>query len=134
MVQDELTHLGWTSPLTLTLTTSFGANYPPMQGYPPQHRRFEDKKIPNHITYAFKKDATIVRNDDFYQLPKGKTKNVDLLFVIAHAPVKTASLPEAGSGPYVGLANAMELAVNELSKKFPAFFVEERQLSNWCEI
>ena len=60
----------------------------------------------------------------------GKTKKVDLLFLIASAPVATASVPESGSEPYAGLAIAMELATNELSKKFPAFFAEEAKSSN----
>ena len=93
-----------------------------MQDYPPQHQRFDDEKIPSHITYAYKKGATIARNDDFYPLPKNQTRKVDVLFVIASAPVKTGSLPEAGSESYVGLAIAMELAMNELAEKFPAFF------------
>ena len=41
-----------------------------------------------------------------------------------------AAGPESGSGPYVGLALAMELAMNELSKKFPAFFAEAAKSSN----
>ena len=104
-----------------------------MQDHPPQHRHFKDKKIPAHITYAYKKDARIVRNDDFYKLPEGETRTVDLLFLIANAPVKTASLPEAGSESYVGLAIAMELAMNELSDEFPSFFVEENKPSNECK-
>ena len=101
-----------------------------MQDHPPQHRRFNDKKIPAHVTYAYKKGATIIENNDFYELPEGGPKKVDLLFLIASAPVKTGSLPEAGSEPYVGLALTMELAMNELSEKFPSFFVEESQPSN----
>ena len=102
----------------------------PVQDYPPQHQRFDDEKIPSHITYAYKKGATIAKNDDFYPLPKNQTRQVDVLFVIASAPVKTGSLPEAGSESYVGLAIAMELAMNELSDKFPAFFVEGKRKSN----
>ena len=101
-----------------------------MQDYPPQHRRFHGKKIPAHITYAYKKGATIAENNDFYTLPDGQTKTVDLLFVIAGAPVATASLPEAGSESYVGLAIAMELAMNELAEKFPSFFVQGTRSSN----
>ena len=93
-----------------------------MQDYPPQHRRFKDERIPSHITYAYKKGATIARNNDFYMLRPGQTKKVDLLFLIASAPVATASVPDAGSESYVGLAIAMELAMNELTEKFPAFF------------
>ena len=93
-----------------------------MQDYPPQHQRFDDEKIPSHITYAYKRGATIAKNDDFYPLPKNQTRKVDVLFVIASAPVKTGSLPEAGSESYVGLAIAMELAMNELAQKFPEFF------------
>ena len=92
------------------------------QDYPPQHRRFRGKKIPAHITYAYKKGATIAKNDDFYALPNDQSKKVDVLFLIASAPVATGSLPEAGSESYVGLAIAMELAMNELSEKFPEFF------------
>ena len=98
-----------------------------MQEHPPQHRRFEDKRIPAHITYAYQKGATIVKNDDFYKLPETGSKKIDLLFLIANAPVKTASFPEDGSESYVGLAEAMELAMNELSEHFPAFFVEETE-------
>ena len=58
----------------------------------------------------------------------GPPKKIDLLFLIANAPVKTAAFPEAGSESYVGLAEAMELATNELSEYFPAFFVEEEEL------
>ena len=101
-----------------------------MQDYPPQHQRFDDEKIPSHITYAYKKGATIARNDDFYPLPENQTRQVDVLFVIASAPVKTGSLPEAGSESYVGLAIAMELAMNELSEKFPAFFGDGKRESN----
>ena len=101
-----------------------------MQEYPPQHRRFDGKKIPAHITYAYKKGATIAKNDDFYTLPNGPSKKVDVLFLMASAPVATGSLPDAGSESYVGLAIAMELAMNELSEKFPAFFGEKARPSN----
>ena len=63
-------------------------------------------------------------------MPEGQTKTVDLLFVIAGAPVATASLPEAGSESYVGLAIAMELAMNELAEKFPSFCVQGTRPSN----
>ena len=102
-----------------------------MQDYPPQHQRFDDEKIPSHITYAYKKGATIAKNDDFYPLPKNETtRQVDVLFVIASAPVATGSLPEAGSESYVGLAIAMELAMNELAEKFPAFFAAGKREMN----
>ena len=102
----------------------------PVQDYPPPHRHFADRSIPSHITYAYKKGATIAENNDFYTLPKGETKKADLLFVIAGAPVATASLPEAGSESYVGLAVAMELAMNELAEKFPDFFLKGTRPSN----
>ena len=91
-----------------------------MQDYPPQHRRFHGKKIPAHITYAYKKGATIAENKDFYTLPESqKKRTVGILFLIANAPVSTASIPEHGSLSNAGLALAMELAMHELSKKFP---------------
>ena len=93
-----------------------------MQGSPPQHHRFDDPKIPAHITYAYKKNVEIVKNDDFYILPEGEPKKIDLLFVIASAPVQTAALPESGSLSYSGLTLAMELAMKSLSRKFPSFF------------
>ena len=105
---------------------------PLMQDYPPQHQRFEDKKIPSHITWAYKQGATIAENDDFYPLPKHETRKVDILFLIASAPVKTGSFPEAGSESYAGLAIAMELAMNELAQKFPTFFVKGARDSNRC--
>ena len=100
-------------------TTYFGVNCSSIQGHPPKHNRFKDKRIPRHITYAYKKDVTIIKNDDFYQLPDNETHTIDLLFLMSNAPVSTASFPEAGSESYVGLANAMELAVDELSTMFP---------------
>ena len=101
-----------------------------MQGHPPEHRHFQNKKIPAHITYAYKRGVPIIKNDDFYELPSDKTKNIDLLFLIASAPVATAAVPESGSGSYVCLALAMELAMNELAEKFPGFFPEEAKPSN----
>ena len=105
-----------------------------MHEYPPQHRRFQDEKIPAHITYAYQKGATIVKNDDFYMLPDGTVRKVDILFVIASAPVSTAALPEGGSEAYAGLAIAMELAMNELTnlREFASFFGEQNQTSNGC--
>ena len=105
-----------------------------MQGHPPQHQRFEGKKIPSHVTYAYKKGATIIKNDDFYQLPDDKEYNIDLLFLMSNAPVATASFPEAGSESYVGLATAMELAVGELVQTFPKFLRGGTKPSNRCEI
>ena len=106
------------------------------QDYPPQHRRFNDQKIPAHITYAFKKGATIAKNDDFYALPNGQSKKVDVLFLIASAPVSTGSLPDAGSESYAGLPIAMELAMNELSENpdFSAFFGGATRPSTGYEI
>ena len=43
-------------------------------------------------------------------------------------------MPDAGSESYVGLAIAMELAMNELSEKFPAFFGGKTRPSTGCEI
>ena len=106
---------------------------PDIQGHPPQHQRLQNEAIPAHITYAYKTGVTIAKNDDFYHIPNNKSKTVDLLFVIANAPVKTVSVPEGGSGSYVGFAKAMELAMNELSEKFPAFFEQETEPSKRCE-
>ena len=106
------------------------STYVPMQGHPPQHRHFQDESIPAHIMFAYKQGATIVKNDDFYSLPDGKNKTIDVLFLIASAPVTTGALPESGSGSYVGLALTMELAMNELAEKFPAFFPGNTKPSN----
>ena len=65
-----------------------------------------------------------MRNDEFYEMPEGANKTIDLLFLMANAPVSTLSLPGAGSAPYVGLATAMKLATDELSRRFPGFFGE----------
>merc|ERR1712151_1060256 len=86
------------------------------EGEPPVHQRLDNEQIPSHITYAYKKGAKIMRNDDFYPFPESGTKEVDLLFIIANAPVKTGSMANAGSESYVGLASAMELTVYELSE------------------
>ena len=58
-------------------------------------------------------------------MPPSGSKKVDLLFVIANAPVSTVSLPNSGSESYVGLATAMELAMHELFKLYPAFFAQD---------
>ena len=100
------------------------------QGAPPQHYRFKDPKIPAHISYAYKDNVTIAENDEFYTMPNDKHKTVDLVFLIANAPVKTASLPVAGSESYIGTAVTMELAMKELmseellSEELPWFFSE----------
>ena len=103
-----------------------------MQDQPPQHRRFTDTKIPKHVTYAYKEGVKIVKNDDFYVFPEGESPKIDLLFLIANAPVPTASLPEGGLGSYVGLAVTMKLAMDELYNKFPLFFGEDTE-SRECE-
>ena len=90
-----------------------------MQEGPPKQRHFRDKRIPRHVTYAHMKGATIAENKDFYTLPGNKPRTVGILFLIANAPVKTASVREHGSLSNAGLALAMELAMNELSEKFP---------------
>ena len=96
-----------------------------VQGPPPAHNRFDDPRVPKHITYAYKERAVIRENKDFYTLPKGETdKTIDILFLIANAPVSTVSLPITGSQPYVGMAVAMQHATEALSKKFPSFFAE----------
>merc|ERR1712127_488769 len=70
------------------------------KGNAPQHHRFSEKKIPDHITYAYQKDVEILRNDEFYPFPKdGKTKKIDLLFLIA---------------------------MKSLRERFPSFFVEAK--------
>ena len=104
------------------------------QGHPPQQRHFRNKKIPAHITFAHKDGVRIAKNDDFYHLQNGTTKTVDLLFLIASAPVPTGALPEAGSESYAGLAIAMQLAMKEMSKKSPSFFGKENKTPpNQCE-
>ena len=49
---------------------------------------------------------------------------------MSNAPVSTASFPDAGSEAYVGLANAMELAMDELSTIFPEMLRGETKSSN----
>ena len=91
-----------------------------MQEGPPKQLPFRDKRIPQHVTYAHKRSATIVENTDFYTLPESRKKRkVGILFLIANAPVSTASIPDHGSLSNAGLALAMELAMDELSQKFP---------------
>lgn len=94
-----------------------------MQGDPPQHHRFNDPRIPSHITYAYKQNAKIIKNDDFYVFPEGQqSKEIDLLFLMANAPVGTLSSPESGSQSYSGLALNMQLSMESLSTQFPNFF------------
>ena len=94
-----------------------------MQGHPPQHHRFAEAKIPNHITYAYKKDVEILRNDEFYPWP-GQTKTMDLLFLMTSAPISTISDPESGSEGYLGMAVGTKLAMESLANMFPSFFAE----------
>merc|ERR1712224_161770 len=49
---------------------------------------------------------------------------------MSNAPVSTASFPDAGSESYVGLVNAMELAMDELSTIFPEMLRGEAKSSN----
>ena len=73
------------------------------------------------MTWAYKRNATIAENNQFYTLPEGGSKNIDVLFLIANAPVATLSMPEAGSQSYAGMARDMELAVGSLLDMFPHF-------------
>ena len=98
-----------------------------LQDNPPQHHRFNDSRIPSHVTWAYIQDARIVRNDEFYEMPEGVNKTIDLLFLMANAPVPTLSLPGSGSEAYAGLANAMKLATEELVRRFPVFFGESTE-------
>ena len=98
-----------------------------LQNNPPQHHRFNDSRIPAHVTWAYIPDARIVRNDEFYEMPEGVNKTIDLLFLMANAPVSTLSLPGSGSEAYAGLANAMKLATEELVRRFPVFFGESTE-------
>ena len=52
---------------------------------------------------------------------------------MSNAPVSTASFPDAGSEAYVGLANAMELAMDELSTIFPEMLLGDTKSSNRYE-
>jgi len=91
------------------------------QGAPPQQYRFEDPYVPKHITYAYKKSAKIVQNDEFYNLD-GQDSEIDVLFLILNAPLATFAHPKEGSIGHVGVAGGMEAAVNALQKLFPSFF------------
>ena len=104
-------------------------NYPHvcLQDNPPQHHRLNDSRIPAHVTWAYIQDTRIVRNDEFYEMPEGANKTIDLLFLMANAPVSTLSLPGSGSEAYAGLANAMKLATAELVRRFPGFFGESTE-------
>ena len=93
-----------------------------MQGAPPQQYRFEDPYVPKHITYAYKKSAKIIRNDEFYALKDGQESEMDVLFLILNAPLATFAHPKEASIGHVGVAGGMEAAVNALQKLFPSFF------------
>ena len=77
--------------------------------------------MPKHITYAYKKSAKIVQNDEFYNLD-GQDSEIDVLFLILNAPLATFAHPKEGSIGHVGVAGGMEAAVNALQKLFPSFF------------
>ena len=115
--------LGW-----VLLRTPVSALFHPLlcsvstpQDKPPDHHRFKDNRIPTHVTYAYKRGATIVRNDDFYEMPEGANKTIDLLFLMANAPVSTLSLPKTGSESYIGLVKVMELATKDCTRIFRHF-------------
>merc|ERR1719182_284479 len=91
-------------------------------GAPPQQYRFEDPYVPKHITYAYKKSAKIIRNDEFYALKDGQESEMDVLFLILNAPLATFAHPKEASIGHVGVAGGMEAAVNALQKLFPSFF------------
>ena len=115
------------------LIICFPINCSSIQGHPPEHHGFKDKRVPAHITYAYKEGATIVKNDDFYKLPDNETHTIDLLFLISNTPVSTTPFPDTGSKAYVGLVNVMELSVDELSSIFPEMLRGETKSSNRCE-
>ena len=73
------------------------------------------------MTWAYKRNATIAENKRFYTLPGGRTKTIDVMFLMANAPVATLSMPETGSQSYVGMAVDMELAMESLLDMFPGF-------------
>ena len=97
-----------------------------LQGAPPLNNRFESDYIPTHVTYAFKENVEINRNDDYYLWPAdGKTKKVDVLFLNLNAPARMDSVPTDGSEIFVGVAKVAHHAMKALARKFPAFFNEE---------
>ena len=75
-----------------------------LQGSAPPHYRFENKRVPASITYAYQQHAVIVPNDAFYNLTPNEKRSIDVLFLNANAPVNTVSLPSSGSQAYAGLA------------------------------
>ena len=87
----------------LTLIIVVLSQSPETQGAPPQHHRFNNTEIPRHVTYAYKTNVPIIENDEFYTIPEEGSKTIDLLFVMANAPVKTASLPSDGVQSCVGI-------------------------------
>merc|ERR1719174_2903976 len=60
---------------------------------PPKQLHFRDKRIPRHVTYAYKRNATIAENKDFYTLPENQKRKVDILFLIANSAVSSAFIP-----------------------------------------
>ena len=96
-----------------------------MQGAPPQQYRFEDPYVPKHITYAYKKSAKIIRNDDFYYLKDGQHSEIDVLFLILNAPLTTFAHAQDGSLGHVGAAAGMEQAIYALQNQFPSFFPDK---------
>lgn len=95
------------------------------EGAPPQQYRFDDPFIPKHITYAYKKSAKIIRNDEFYYLKEGQDSEIDVLFLILNGPLATFPNPKDGSLGHVGVAVGMEQAINALQKDFPSFFPDK---------
>merc|ERR1712032_1000962 len=80
------------------------------------------KKVPRHITYAYKKDVQIIANKHFYNLNEKKANKIDMLFLMLNGNVGLMPSPNAGSQKYTGTAYGMEKAVDALHKLFPAFF------------
>merc|ERR1712032_842501 len=84
--------------------------------------RFDDDYVPKHITYAYKKSAKIIRNDEFYVLKEGQDSEIDVLFLILNAPLATFAHAHEGSLGHAGAAAGMEQAIKALQTKFPSFF------------
>lgn len=101
-----------------------------VQGAPPLHHRFDSDYVPAHVTYAFKENVEIFRNDNYYHWP-GKTKRADVLFLNMNAPAKMDSMPTDGSEIFVGVASVAYHAMTELAQKFPAFFKNKKSPSRF---
>merc|ERR1712032_1677093 len=86
---------------------------------------FEDPYVPKHITYAYKKSAKIIPNDEFYNLD-GHDSEIDVLFVILNAPLARSLTPRKGPSDMWARRLAWSKPSRRCKSSFPVFSRQNR--------